>query len=387
MLDYLDLESDLDGEERLVCDTAREFVEERVRPEVGAHYEAGTFPEELIPEMGELGFYAPNLDGYDLPNVSETAYGLLMQELEAGDSGIRSMASVQGALVMYPIHAYGSEEQRERWLPALGSGDAVGCFGLTEPAHGSDPAAMETTAEREGDEYVLDGTKTWITNAPIADVALVWARDVSAADRPVRGFLVETDRSGVVTAEIDGKLSMRVSVTGELSLSEARVPAENVLPGVEGMKGPLSCLTQARYGIAWGAVGAARDCLESAREYALDREQFGGPIARFQLQQEKLAEMATKVTTAQLLAYRLAELKERGDLRPQQVSMAKRHNVRATREVARTAREMLGGNGITIDYPPMRHLANAETVYTYEGTHDIHTLVLGEDLTGIAAFE
>ena len=374
MLDYVGLEADLSEEERLVRDTAREFVDSEVRPAIGDHFEAGTFPEEFIPEMGELGFYAPNLSGYGLPDLSERAYGLVMQELEAGDSGVRSMASVQGSLVMYPIHAYGSEAQRERWLPALGAGEAVGAFGLTEPDHGSNPSAMETTAERDGDGYRLSGAKTWITSAPIADVIVVWARDRSADGDPVRGFLVEPDRDGVTTTHIDGKLSMRASVTGEVGLNDAYVPESALLPDVSGMKGPLSCLTQARYGIAWGAVGAARDCFEAAREYAGDREQFGGPIARFQLQQEKLAEMATQVTTAQLLAYRL-------------VSMAKRHNVRNWREVARTAREMLGGNGITTDYSPMRHLANVETVYTYEGTHDIHTLILGEDLTGIPAFE
>jgi len=387
MLDYVGLEADLSEEERLVRDTAREFVDSEVRPAIGDHFEAGTFPEEFIPEMGELGFYAPNLSGYGLPDLSERAYGLVMQELEAGDSGVRSMASVQGSLVMYPIHAYGSETQRERWLPALGAGEAVGAFGLTEPDHGSNPSAMETTAERDGDGYRLSGAKTWITSAPIADVIVVWARDRSADGDPVRGFLVEPDRDGVTTTHIDGKLSMRASVTGEVGLNDAYVPESALLPDVSGMKGPLSCLTQARFGIAWGAVGAARDCFEAAREYAGDREQFGGPIARFQLQQEKLAEMATQVTTAQLLAYRLADLKERGELRPQQVSMAKRHNVRNWREVARTAREMLGGNGITTDYSPMRHLANVETVYTYEGTHDIHTLILGEDLTGIPAFE
>ncbi|WP_114577947.1 acyl-CoA dehydrogenase family protein [Saliphagus sp. LR7] len=385
MLDYLDLEADLDEEERLIRETAREFVDDRVRPEIGERFEDGSFPTDLIGEMGELGFYAPNLEGYGSPNVSETAYGLLMQELEAGDSGIRSMASVQGALVMYPIYAYGSDEQKENWLPALGEGEAVGCFGLTEPEHGSNPSAMETSAEREGEGYVLDGTKTWITNAPIADVAVVWARDRSAD--AIRGFLVETDREGVSTPEIEGKLSMRASSTGSLELRDVEIPVENRLPDVSGMKGPLSCLTQARYGIAWGAVGAARDCFEVAREYAGDREQFGGPIARFQLQQRKLAEMATQITLGQLLAYRLAELKERGDLRPEQVSMAKRNNVRMARETARTAREMLGGNGITTDYSPMRHMANMETVYTYEGTHDIHTLIVGEELTGIAAFE
>ncbi|MFC7114332.1 acyl-CoA dehydrogenase family protein [Natronoarchaeum sp. GCM10025703] len=387
MLDYVDLEADLAEEERLIRDTAREFVADRVKPSIGDWFEAGEFPEHLIEEMGELGFYAPNLAGYGSANVSETAYGLLMQELEAGDSGIRSMASVQGALVMYPIHAFGSEAQKERWLPALGRGEAVGCFGLTEPEHGSDPASMETRAEADGDGYRLTGTKTWITNAPIADVAVVWARDVSAEDRPVRGFLVETDRAdGVRTNEIDGKLSMRASVTGEISLDGAYVPSENVLD-VSGMKEPLSCLTQARYGIAWGAVGAARDCFEAAREYATDREQFDQPIGGFQLQQEKLTEMATEITTAQLLAHRLADLKEQGTLRPQQVSMAKRNNVRMARDQSRVAREMLGGNGIMTDYPPMRHLANMETVYTYEGTHDIHSLIVGEDLTGIAAFE
>ncbi|MFC4450787.1 acyl-CoA dehydrogenase family protein [Halorussus aquaticus] len=387
MLDYVSLEDDLDEEERMIRDTARQFVEEKVKPDIGDHFEDGTFPTELIPEMGELGFYAPNLEGYGSPNVSETAYGLLMQELEAGDSGIRSMASVQGALVMYPIHAYGSEDQKERWLPGLGTGELVGCFGLTEPEHGSNPSGMETYAEKDAGEYVLNGSKTWITNSPISDVAVVWARDRSAEDDPVRGFLVETDTDGVTTNKIDDKLSMRASVTGEIGLNDVYVPEDAVLPGVEGMKGPLSCLTQARYGIAWGAVGAARDSFETARKYATDRDQFGGPIARFQIQQQKLAEMATQITTSQLLAHRLAELKERGDLRPQHVSMAKRNNVRMARDQSRIAREMLGGNGITTDYSPMRHMANMETVYTYEGTHDIHTLILGEDLTGIAAYE
>jgi glutaryl-CoA dehydrogenase len=399
MLDYLDLASEYADEEKLIRDTAREFVAEEVRPDIGLHFEAGEFPADLVGKMGDLDFYAPNLDHEATAGVSERAYGLLMAELEAGDSGVRSMASVQGALVMYPIYAYGSEAQRERWLAQLADGTAVGCFGLTEPDHGSNPTGMEThaardtgdgsdtTAETDGDGYRLSGTKTWITNAPIADVALIWARDRSAEGDPVRGFLVETDRDGVTTNEIDGKLSMRASATGEVALSDAWVPEEAVLPGVSGMTGPLSCLTQARFGIVWGAAGAARDCFETAREYAGEREQFGGPIARFQLQQEKLAEMATKVTTGQLLAHRLADLKERGEVRPQQVSMAKRYNVRMARAVARTARELLGGNGITTDYSPMRHLANMETVYTYEGTHDIHTLILGEDLTGIAAFE
>ncbi|WP_330630588.1 acyl-CoA dehydrogenase family protein [Halocatena halophila] len=385
MLDYLDLDAELTDEERLVRDTAREFVQNELADSIGTHWIDGTFPTELIPEMGELGFYAPNLSGYGLPGVSETAYGLLMAELEACDSGLRSMASVQGALVMYPIHAFGSAAQKDEWLERLGTGEAVGCFGLTEPEHGSNPSGMATRARPDGDGYVLSGTKTWITNAPIADMAIVWAR--VGDDGPVRGFLVETDRDGVSTPKLTEKLSLRASITGEIGLRDVFVPEENVLPNVEGMKGPLSCLTQARYGIAWGAVGAARDCFETARQYALDREQFGGPIARFQLQQEKLAEMATQISLAQLLAHRLAELKERDALRSQHVSMAKRNNVAMAREQSRVAREMLGGNGITADYSPMRHLTNMETVYTYEGTHDIHSLILGQDLTGIAAFE
>jgi len=387
MLDYFNVEQDLGQEERMIRDTAREFVENKVGPDIADHWLEGTFPTDLIAEMGELGFYAPNLEGYGSPNVSETAYGILMQELEACDSGLRSMASVQGALVMYPIHAYGSEAQKEQWLPKLGEGEAVGCFGLTEPEHGSNPTAMETRAEAEDEGYLLNGSKTWITNSPIADVAVVWARDRSDPDTPVRGFLVETDRDGVTTNKIDDKMSLRASITGEIGLNDVYVPETNVLPDVEGMKGPLSCLTQARYGIAWGAVGAARDCFEEARQYALDRDQFGGPIAQFQLQQRKLAEMATQITLSQLLAHRLAELKEQGEMRPQHVSMAKRNNVRMARDQSRIAREMLGGNGITGDYSPMRHMANLETVYTYEGTHDIHTLILGEDLTGIPAYE
>jgi len=386
MLDFVDLADTLSQEERLIQETAREFVESEVRPDIADHWLDGTFPTDLIPEMGELGFYGPTLSYGDLPDVSETAYGLLMAELEACDSGLRSMASVQGALVMYPIDAYGSDAQRERWLPALAAGEAVGCFGLTEPEHGSNPAGMETRAERDGDGYVLNGTKTWITNSPISDVALVWARDHSD-DGTVRGFLIETDRDGVTTNEIDEKLSLRASITGEVDLADVYVPTDRVLPGVEGMKGPLSCLTQARYGIAWGAVGAAKDCFETALAYAKDREQFGQPIAGFQLQQEKFTEMATGITLAELLAHRLAELKEAGALRPQQVSMAKRNNVRMARDQSRVAREILGGNGITADYSPMRHMANFETVYTYEGTHDIHSLVVGEDLTGVPAYQ
>jgi len=385
MLDYLGLEETLTREERMARDTAREFADD-MRQDIVESYRDGRFPVACIQEMGDLGFYAPNLEGYGLAGTTDRAYGVVMQELEACDSGLRSMASVQGALVIYPIHTYGSEPQRERYIPELATGDLVGCFGLTEPEHGSNPAGMETRAERDGDGYRLNGAKTWITNAPLADIAIVWAR-VDGGEGPVRGFVVETDRDGVSTGPIDDKLSMRASSTGEIYLDDAWVPSESLLPGVEGMKGPLSCLTQARYGIAWGAVGAARDCFEEALAYAGDREQFGGPIARFQLQQEKLAEMATQITLGQLLAYRLAELKSAGDLRPEQVSMAKRNNVRMARNQASVAREILGGNGITLDYSPMRHMANMETVYTYEGTHDIHTLILGNDLTGVAAFE
>jgi glutaryl-CoA dehydrogenase len=386
MLDYLDLEQDLTEEQRRVRDTAREFVENEVKPDIAEYYQRGEFPEHLIEEMGELGFYAPNIEGYGLPGVDEKSYGLVMQELEAGDSGIRSMASVQGSLVMYPIHAYGSEEQKEKYLPALGRGEMVGCFGLTEPEHGSEPSAMETTARKEGDEYVINGAKTWITNSPIADVALVWARD-EGGEGDVRGFLVPTETDGFEANRTKDKLSMRASVTGEIHLDGARVPDDAVLPGVEGMGGPLSCLTQGRYGVSWGTVGAARDCYEEALEYANEREQWGRPIAGFQMQQEKIAEMATRVTKAQLLVHRVAELKESGDLRPQHVSMSKRNNARAARRVARTAREMIGGNGVTADYSPMRHLSNIESVYTYEGTHDVHSLILGADITGEPAFE
>ncbi len=386
MLDYLDLEADLDESERLILETTRSYVDEEIKPDIDEHFEAGTFPMECIEDLGELGLYGANLSAPGTADVGERAYGLVMQELEAGDSGIRSMASVQGALVMWPIAEYGSEPQRERWLEPLARGEAVGCFGLTEPGHGSNPAGMETTATKEGDRYILNGSKTWITNAPIADLAIVWARDESDPDRPVRGFLVDTDRPGVTTTELTGKLSMRASVTGEIGLTDVEIPEEAVLPGVHGMKGPLSCLTQARYGIVWGAVGVARDCFEEALSYAGEREQFGRPIGGFQLQQAKLTEMATQISTAQLLAHRLATLKERDSLRPQQVSMAKRHNVRMARDQARVAREMLGGNGITLEYAPIRHMANMETVYTYEGTHDIHTLIVGEDLTGESAF-
>jgi alkylation response protein AidB-like acyl-CoA dehydrogenase len=386
MLDYVSLEDELTAEERLIRDTAREFVQEEICPDIGEHFLEGTYPVETIPKMGELGFFGPTFEGYGLPNIGQRAYGLIMAEFEACDSGVRSMASVQSGLVMYPIYTYGSEAQKEEWLPKLGTGEAIGCFGLTEPEHGSDPASMETRAEPDGSDWILNGSKTWITNSPIADVAIVWARDVTEPEDTVRGFIVETDRDGVTTSELEDKISFRASSTGEIHLQDVVVPDENRLPGVEGMKGPLSCLTQARYGIAWGAVGAAKDAFETALTYAQDREQFGNPIASYQIQQEKFAELATQITLAELLVFRLAELKEAGDLRHEQVSMAKRNNVRMARKAALVTREILGANGITVDYSPMRHLANMETVYTYEGTHDIHSLIVGRDLTGYSAF-
>lgn len=386
MIDYMNLESELNEEEKMIRNSVREFVQEDIKTELSEWYEEGIFPDFLVEKFGELGLYAPNLDGYDLPNIGERAYGLVMQELEAGDSGLRSMASVQGALCMYPIHEYGSDEQKDKYLPALAEGEMVACFGLTEPEHGSEPSAMETSARREDGDYVLNGQKTWITNSPISDVCLVWARD-SSSGGTVRGFIVPSDAEGVTTRKLSGKLSMRASSTGTIELNNVRVPEENVLPGVEGMKGPLSCLTQARYGIAFGAVGAARDSMEEALDYAQEREQWGKKIGQFQLQQRKLAEMQTQITLGQLMAFRLAKLKENGDLTPHQVSLAKRNNVRMAREQTRVAREILGGNGITGDYSPMRHVCNMETVYTYEGTHDIHTLIVGEEVTGFRAYE
>lgn len=382
----MNLEADLSEEEEMIRNSVREFVQEEIKSELSEWYQEGVFPDFLVEKFGELGLYAPNLEGYGLPNIGERAYGLVMQELEAGDSGLRSMASVQGALCMYPIHAYGTDEQKEKYLPALAEGEMVACFGLTEPEHGSEPSAMETSAKKDGGDYVLNGNKTWITNSPIADICIVWARDQSA-DGTIRGFIVPSDTKGVTTNKLSDKLSLRASVTGTIELTNVRIPEENVLPGVEGMKGPLSCLTQARFGICFGAVGAARDSMEEALEYAQGREQWGKKIAGFQLQQRKFAEMETQITLGQLMAFRLAELKENGELRPQQVSMAKRNNVRMAREQSRVAREILGGNGITGDYSPMRHVCNMETVYTYEGTHDIHTLVVGEEVTGFRAYE
>jgi glutaryl-CoA dehydrogenase len=381
-IDYYDIESELSDEARMIRNTVRAFVEREFLPVVRDHYRAGTFPLHLFPKLGELGLLGANLAGHGLPGIDNVSYGLAMQELERGDSGLRSAASVQGALVMYPIHAFGSEEQKERWLPLLASGKAIGCFGLTEPDHGSDPAGMTAKAVRDGRGYVLSGTKMWITNGTAADVALVWAK----LDGVVRGFLVEKGTPGFTAPEIASKLSLRASVTSELLLEDARVPAESLLPGCEGLKGALMCLTQARYGIAWGAVGAAMACFEEALDYALERTAFGKPVAAFQLTQAKLADMLTEITKAQLLALRLGRLKDEGKMRPQQVSLAKRNNVRMALEVARTARGILAANGITDEYQAMRHMCNLESVDTYEGTYEIHTLALGRDLTGIDAF-
>jgi glutaryl-CoA dehydrogenase len=381
-IDYFDIEYDLSSQARLIRDTVRDFVQREFLPLVRDHYRAGSFPLQLIPPMGNLGLFGANLSGYGLPGVDSTSYGLMMQELERGDSGLRSFVSVQGSLVMYPILRYGSEAQKEQWLPKLASGRAIGCFGLTEPDHGSDPAGMLTHALKQGSDYVLSGVKMWITNGSLADLALVWAK----LDGEIRAFLVERDTPGFSAVEIAGKLSLRASVTSELVLDQVRIPGENLLPGALGLKSALSCLNQARYGIAWGAIGAAQACFDEALSYSRERSAFGKPVAAFQLTQAKLADMLTGITQGQLLALQLAKLKEAGRLRPEQVSLAKRSNVRMALEVARTARGILGANGISDEYQSMRHLCNLETVETYEGTHEVHTLVLGRDLTGCDAF-
>jgi glutaryl-CoA dehydrogenase len=359
-------------------------VDDRVLPVIRDCYREARFPEDLAPEMGRLGFFGANLEGYGCAGMSNVEYGLIMQELERGDSGVRSFVSVQGALVMYPIHTYGSEEQKQAWLPRLQSGAAVGCFGLTEPDFGSNPAGMRTTARRDGGDWILNGEKTWITNGTLADVAIVWAR----AEEGIRGFLVEKGTRGFTSSDIHGKWSMRASVTSSLALADCRVPACAMLPGAKGLKGPLGCLSQARYGIGWGVLGAAMDCYETARQYTILRKQFDDrPIASHQLVQEKLAWMITEITKAQLLAVQAGRLKDQGKLEPAHVSMLKRNNVAMALDCARLSRDLLGANGITDEYPIMRHLCNLETVKTYEGTDHIHTLVIGERVTGIAAYK
>ncbi len=380
--DLYNIDSLLSEEERMVRDTVHKFVNERVLPIIGEHFEAGTFPRELIPEIAELGLLGMHLEGYGCAGLSAVCYGLACQELEAGDSGLRSFVSVQGSLAMFPIWAYGSEEQKQRWLPRMARGEVIGCFGLTEPDSGSDPGSMRTTARRDGDAFVMNGTKMWITNGSIADLAVVWAR----TDDGIRGFLVERGTPGFTTSDVHHKLSLRASVTSELHFEECRVPAGNMLPNVRGLRGPLSCLDEARYGIAWGATGAARACYEVALDYAKTRIQFNRPIGSFQLVQQKLAIIATELVKAQLLALQLGRLKDDGKLHPVQISIAKRNNVREALKTAREARSVLGANGITLEYPISRHSNNLESVYTYEGTDDIHTLIIGQAITGLNAF-
>ena len=382
-VDYMLIDSQLSEQELLVRQTARRFTDERVLPIIRDCWREGRFPCDLISEMAELGFLGANLEGYGCAGMSNVEYGLIVQELERGDSGIRSFVSVQGALVMYPILTYGSEEQKQRWLPKLAGGQAVGCFALTEPGYGSNPAGMTTRAVRDGDTWVLNGEKTWITNGSIADVAVVWAR----TEEGIQGFLVERGTPGFATRDLHGKLSMRASVTSSLTFTDCRIPAVNILPGAKGLKAALSCLTQARYGIGWGAIGAAMDCYETARHYSTVRRQFDNkPIAAHQLVQEKLANMITEITKAQLLALHAGRLKDQGKLEPAHVSMLKRNNVAMALECARLSRDLLGANGIMDEYPIMRHLCNLETVKTYEGTDHIHALVIGERVTGIAAY-
>jgi glutaryl-CoA dehydrogenase len=382
-VDYIEFDSLLSEQELLVRQMARQFVDERVVPIIREAYNNAAFPVGLIREMGKLGFFGANLEGYGCAGMNSVEYGLIMQELERGDSGLRSFASVQGALVMYPIYTYGSEEQKQRWLPKLQSGEAVGCFGLTEPDFGSNPSGMRATAEKRGDEWILNGEKTWITNGSAADIAIVWAR----AAEGVRGFLVEKGTPGFKTSDIHGKLSMRASVTSSLHFSDCIIAETNRLPGAHGLASALGCLTQARFGIGWGVLGAAMDCYETARTYTLTRKQFGDkPLAGHQLVQEKLVWMITEITKGQLLALQVARLKDAGRVEAAHVSMLKRNNVSIALECARLSRDLLGANGIMDEYPIMRHMCNLETVKTYEGTDHIHTLVIGERVTGLAAY-
>jgi len=382
-VDYFAAETLLSEEERMVRDAVRDWVEAEFLPIVTEHHRAGTFPMAIVSQLGELGVFGATLKGHGCAGLNNVAYGLIMQELERGDSGLRSFVSVQSGLVMYPIHRYGSEAQKDRWLPALQKGAAIGCFGLTEPDHGSDPGSMATRATRKGEGYVLNGTKLWITNGSVADVALVWAK---GDDGEIGGYLVERGTPGFATLDIHGKFSMRASITSELSFQDCRIPPENKLPGVSGLKGPLSCLSQARYGIAWGAVGAAMASYDWALQYAQSRIQFGKPIGAFQLVQRKLVWMVTEITKAQLLCLQLGRLKDAEGVRAQQISMAKMNNVWMALETARMARDIMGAAGIVDEHPIIRHLMNLETVITYEGTHDIHTLIIGRDITGLDAF-
>jgi glutaryl-CoA dehydrogenase len=387
--DFYNIDSSLSEEERAVRDSVRRFVDERVLPIIGDHYVQGKFPKQLVPEMAELGVFGANLpEEYGCAGLNNVAYGLIMQELERGDSGVRSFASVQGALVMYPIYAFGSEEQKRHYLPKMAQGEIIGCFGLTEPDYGSNPSGMITMAREQKDgSWVLNGAKMWITNGSTAQVAVVWAKtNDDKSDRSIRGFIVDTSAKGFTAKDQKGKLSLRASDTSELVLQDVRVPADCLLPASGGLKSPLMCLTQARYGISWGALGAAIACYEEALAYSQNRVMFGRPIGGFQLQQARLAEMLTEIVKGQLLALHLGRLKDAGTFTPQQVSLAKRNNVSIATDIAREARRLLGANGILAEYASMRHMANLESVYTYEGTHDIHTLVLGQAVTGLNAF-
>jgi glutaryl-CoA dehydrogenase len=376
----------LSDDERMVRDSVARWVDERWMPIVTEHFRAGTFPRELGKELGAMGLLGSSLKGYGCPGLSSTVYGLAMEELERGDSGLRSFASVQGSLCMYPIYAFGNEAQKDKYLAKMASGDLIGCFGLTEPDHGSDPGGMKTKAVRDGDHYVLSGEKLWITNGSIADLAIVWAKVDSNDPASIKGFIVEKGTKGFTSYDVHGKHSLRASITSGLVFDECRIPASNVLEKTRGLGSPLSCLNQARYGISWGAVGSAIATYTCALDYAKNRVQFGKPIAGFQLVQAKLAEMVSEIVKAQLLVLQLGRLKDAGKSTPVQVSLAKRNNVKMALETARTAREILGANGVADEYPVFRHMANLESVYTYEGTHDIHTLVIGREITGIAAF-
>jgi len=381
-LDLYDIRSELSEDEAMVKDSVARFVDDRVIPLMQDAFEKHEFPRHLVGEVAELGLLGSSIEGYDCAGLNSVSYGLICQELERGDSGLRSFVSVQSSLVMYPIHAYGSEEQKQRWLPAMASGEVIGCFGLTEPQGGSDPGNMKTHAKRDGDDWILNGSKMWITNATIADAAVVWAM----TDEGVKGFIVEKDMPGFGTQEIENKFSLRASVTGALFFDNVRVPAANVLPGTSTLKGPLSCLTQARYGITWGVIGAAQACLTEVLNYTQDRVLFGKPVSHTQSMQIRLADMARRITTAQLLSLRLGRIKDKGELSPTQVSLAKWNNCRAALDIARDARDILGGAGISAEYVPIRHMLNLESVITYEGTETIHQLVVGKELTGANAF-
>jgi len=381
-LDLFDIAAELTDDERMVRESVARFVDDQAIPLMREAFEQHRFPDELIPMVAELGLFGSSIDGYDCAGLNSICYGLICQELERGDSGLRSCGSVQSSLVMYPIHAYGSDEQKQRWLPAMARGEAIGCFGLTEPQGGSDPGNMKTHAKRDGDDWIINGSKMWITNGTIADAAIIWA----TTDDGLKGFIVEKDAPGFTAQNIENKFSLRTSITAALFLDDVRVPKDSVLPGVTGLKGPLSCLTQARYGISWGVIGAAQACLDEVIRYTADRVLFNRPLSHTQTIQIRLADMARQITSAQLLSLQLGRLKDRGELSPTQVSLAKWNNCRAALDIARDARDILGGSGISAEFVPIRHMLNLESVITYEGTETIHQLVVGKELTGVNAF-